>query len=129
MSIWNGDASDFYRLSNDLSQVGAKAVPTIRGVMDEAGKAVRDEWRDNATVTAGEHGKHYPKSITHRPLLGASTIGAEIYPDPNKKQGGMSFEFGSRKQPPHLDGLRAMETVAPRLDRMMDSALGFLFDE
>lgn len=127
MSIWNGDASEFYTLASDLSQVGAKAVPTIRGVMDEAGKAVRDEWRDNATVTAGEHGKHYPASITSRLTLGMASVGAEIYPDASMPQGGMSFEFGSQNQPPHLDGLRAVETVAPRAERMLDSALGYLF--
>ncbi len=130
MSIWNGDASDFYALANDLSQVGAKAVKPLRGVMDEVGKATADEWRDNARITAGAHGKHYPDAISHELTLGMSSIGVEVGPDSGKKQGGMGmgFEFGSINQPPHLDGLRAVETMGPRAERMIDSALGYLFE-
>ena len=53
-----------------------------------------------ARKTAGAHGVHYPKSFMAEmvaPLVG------EYGPDASMRQGGMSFEFGSRNQPPHLD--------------------------
>jgi hypothetical protein len=42
-------------------------------------------------------------------------------------QGGMSFEYGSRNQPPHLDGLHALDTIGPRVESMFDAAAGVLF--
>lgn len=130
MSIWNGDASDFYALSNDLSKVGAKAVPTIRNVMDSAGKAVADEWADNARANVREgHAAAYPDSIDHNALLGASTIGVEIGPNNASKQGflGRILEEGGSHNAPQMNGVRAIETAAPRVERMIDSALGHLF--
>jgi hypothetical protein len=50
-------------------------------------------------------------------------IEVETGPERGMKQGGMSFEFGSRNQPPHLDGLRAMPLAAARLDRLADAAI------
>lgn len=130
-SIWNADASEVYSLAGDLSQVGARTVPALRGVMRDLGDALAKEWRENAIETSGEHGKHYPNSITSRLALGLSRIEVEAYADPAKRQGSMArgFEFGSRNQPPHLDGLRALTSVAPRADRVIASAMGFLFDE
>jgi hypothetical protein len=40
---------------------------------------------------------------------------------------GRGFEFGSQNQPPHLDGLRALDGIQVRADRAMDSAVGHLF--
>jgi hypothetical protein len=122
-----GDASDFYRLSADLAQVGAKSVPALRGVMLEAGNSFRDEWKANATATAGEHGVHYPDSIEADLAFSVTSIAVDVGPNPGKPQGGMSFEFGSSNQPPHLDGLRALDAVAPRVERIVESAIGHLF--
>jgi len=129
MSIWNGDASEFRDLANDLSRVGARAVPVIRQAMDASGEAFANEWRSNAAATSGEHGKHYPASISHELFPGVSRIGVDVGPDSSMPQGGMGpgFELGSRNQPPHLDGLKAMESVTPRAERMIDTALGHLF--
>lgn len=53
-----------------------------------------------AKRSAGTHGKHYHKAFTterHTPLK------REWGPDASMPQGGMSFERGSRNQPPHHD--------------------------
>jgi hypothetical protein len=99
----------------------------MRGVMLEAGNAFRDEWKANARETSGEHGKYYPESIEADLAFSVSSIAVDVGPNPGMKQGGMSFEFGSENQPPHLDGLRALEGIVPRVERMVDSALGHLF--
>lgn len=122
-----GDASQVYKLANDLSMVGAKAVVPMRAAMVQAGEIVRDNWRDIARTTAGEHGVHYPNSIEATPTIGFSTIGVDIGPNAGMKQGGMSFEFGSRNQPPHLDGLHAVEFTAGRVERLIDTATTYLF--
>lgn len=124
-----GDATDFYRLANDLSGITRRTAPALVGVMDEAGKSLRDEWRSNAAATAGSHGKHYPNSITHEILPGLGGIGVEAGPDTSRLQGAMGrgFEFGSRNQPPHLDGTKALADMEPRVEKMMDAAIGALF--
>lgn len=121
------DASDLYRLSRDLGSIGARASTTMYGVMREGATDIRDTWKRNARLTSGKHGRRYPDSITMDARIGTS-IGFEIGPDPRLPQGGMSFENGSVNQPPHLDGLRAVEEVGPRIHRRIDVALGYLLD-
>lgn len=122
-------ASEFYQLASDLSQVGARSVPAMRGVMDEAGRALAKDWQANARETSGAHGKHYPNSITSELVFGVGSIAVEAGPDSSMKQGrmGRGFEFGSQNQPPHLDGLRALDGVQQRVERMASEAVGKLF--
>lgn len=70
--------------------------------------------RGFAKSSAGAHGKHYPKSITTEAL---GPMKWEYGPDASMPQGGMSFEFGSRNQPPHLDLARSADIVGPRFAR------------
>lgn len=113
------DTSEVNRLAADLGRAGAKAVPTVAAAVQAGGKLLEAGWRTNAEATAGVHGKHYPKSITAKPTgVLESTIG----PDPSKPQGGMSFELGSSRQPPHLDGARALTTTTPAIMNLIEQA-------
>jgi hypothetical protein len=125
----SGDASEVYRLAADLSQVGARSVPAMRGVMAEVGDAFAKEWQANARETSGEHGRHYPDSIDSELVFDITGISVDAGPNSGKPQGSMGkgFEFGSRNQPPHLDGLRALDGAQLRAERMVDSAIGHLF--
>jgi hypothetical protein len=96
----------------------------VKAAVEDSAEELRDVWRSNATVTAGKHGKHYPKSINYKMIPSLSAIEADIEPTEGMKQAGMSFEFGSRNQPPHLDGQRAMDSVSPNIERRIDRALG-----
>lgn len=129
MSMFMGDASEIYGLGDGLAEVGAKTVPAVRQVMSDAGDAFANEWRSNATETSGEHGKHYPASITSELAFSVTSVAVDVGPESARKQGGMGrgFEFGSVNQPPHLDGLRALDGMQARLDRILDSAIGHLF--
>jgi hypothetical protein len=100
------------------------AFNAVKGAVEDSGTELRDAWRQNATQTAGQHGKHYPKSIQSKLLPSLSAIVAEVAPDESMPQGGMSFEYGSRNQPPHLDGQRAKDSTEPSIVRRIDVALG-----
>lgn len=123
------DASEVYTLASDLARVGPRSVVAIRGVMGALGETFAREWASNARQTSGEHGKHYPDSIDSELAFDITGVSVDVGPNKAKKQGSMGrgFEFGSENQPPHLDGLRALDVIQPRADRVMDSALGHLF--
>jgi hypothetical protein len=119
------DARELYALSRDFGKIGAQSAGAMYGVFKDAGEELKTVWRANAKETSGQHGKHYPNSIT-ADMRVSTNIEVEVGPDPRLRQGGMSFEFGSVNQPPHLDGQRATDTVVPRLDRRIDAALAHL---
>jgi len=105
----------------------------MRGVVRDGLKVGTTLAKANAKRTAGDHGKHYPASITsemHSGLgLFGNTISGEYGPDVARPQGGMSFEFGSRNQPPHLDLARSADVVGPSFERSVHDEIGDLFDE
>lgn len=129
MSFFIGDASQVYKLAGDLTQIGARSVPVLRGVMGQAGEAFAQEWRGNAVATSGEHGKYYPDSIDSELVFDIGGVSVDVGPNSGKKQGGMGkgFEFGSENQPPHLDGVRALDSMQDRTEAMIDATIGALF--
>jgi hypothetical protein len=129
MSLFSGDASEVYKLAGDLSRIGARTVPALRGVMAAGGTALENDWRDNARATSGDHGKYYPDSIDSELVFDLGGVSVDVGPNSAKKQGGMGkgFEFGSENQPPHLDGVRALSGIEPRAEAMIDAAVGHLF--
>lgn len=128
MSFFRGDASEIYDLARDMSDVTAKMVPGLRTAMAQVGKGVTEDWRKNAVETSGEHGKHYPNSIDSELVFDASGVSVDVGPNAAKKQGSMGagFEFGSVNQPPHLDGLRAVDGAHDRIESYIDYAVGRL---
>lgn len=116
--------------ANGLSVVAAEISAAVVDLAEagntlvaESADDIERDWRKNATESAGEHGKHYVKSIKAEVLDDGLT--ADIEPDPGMPQGEMSFENGSTNQPPHLDGQRALDENAPRFARRV-AALRFL---
>lgn len=128
MSIFNGDASEIYKLAADLSQVSAKAVAPVRASMLEAGNDLRDQWRENVQTSSPTHIPAFAGTIEARPTLGVSQIGVEVTP----KGGGQArlgtiLELGGSHSPPHLWGLRAQETVAPKAEKRIGDLVEKLF--
>lgn len=121
-------ASEFFDLADDFDKAAAQMGSALYDTFDQAGEEFAEDWRRNATRTSGEHGKHYPKSITSETRVTFTEIVAEVGPETRRRQGGMGpgFELGSRKQPPHLDGLGAMGPAAERLEKAADATIGFL---
>lgn len=117
-------ASEIFDLARDFGESPAKVAAGLFEAFRGAGEGFRDDWQHNARATAGDHGKWYPDAITTEMRFAGTSIEVETGPESGRKQGGMSFEFGSEKQPPHLDGLRAMPIAERRLDRLADAAIG-----
>lgn len=99
--------------------VAEKAYPVVKQHAQE----LRDQWQTNAKETAGQHGKHYPKAITAEQIPVTDEILWEVGPERMRKQGDMSFEYGSRNQPPHLDGARAAIQQEPKFIASLDEII------
>lgn len=120
-------ASEVFGLAKDLGAAPAKVARALYTVYAQEGETYAEDWAANARETSGAHGKWYPASIDSETRLSLG-IEVEIGPNSAKKQGvmGRGFEFGSRNQPPHLDGLRALPIAEVRLERAADAVIGFL---
>ena len=106
--------SDLDRLAADLGAAADGVHRKAREVVERNATELRDQWRDNVRVTGRRHGVHYLKAVTAEQIPVTNGVGWVIGPDSSMKQGGMSFEFGSRNQAPHWDGLRAAVQQEPK---------------
>ena len=124
MTIFNDGTDDFRDAAKGLAFVGARIIPAARAAMGQAGSVFAREWAKNAKMTSGAHGRHYPKSITSNLALTVGSVAVDVGPDRERKQGGMGpgFEFGSKNQPPHLDGLKAMNSIEAEVEAATESA-------
>jgi hypothetical protein len=120
-------ADEFFDLARDFGKASGRVSSVLYDVFTESGEAFAEDWASNAAATSGEHGKHYPASISSETRISIG-IHVETGPDSSMPQGSMGrgFELGSQNQPPHLDGLRALPAAEKRLDRGADTAIGFL---
>jgi hypothetical protein len=127
--VIRANATPIYKVAGDLSQIGFRTVPALRGSMAAVGEAFAEEWRRNARETSGMHGKWYPDSIDSELAFSITNVTVEAGPNTAKRQGkmGPGFEFGSENQPPHLDGLRALDGMQPRVEAIIDATMGFVF--
>lgn len=104
-------------LERDLKQIPARSVRDMKSCVREAAITGNTVAKDNARVTARRHGKLYPRAFTWETgggfAFGGATFTATYGPDANRPQGGMSFENGSRKQPPHRDLARSADLMGP----------------
>jgi hypothetical protein len=103
-----------------MADIPARAKIDMRSTVREGIKVGNSLAKDFAKSSAGAHGKRYPNAFSTemRPTFsgfGTSIISGEYGPDIAKPQGGMSFEFGSRNQKPHLDLARSADIVGPAL--------------
>lgn len=101
-------------LAADLRKIPVVAARDMADAVKSNAQSGQRLARGFARESAGAHGKHYHKAITAE---ARSPFSWEYGPDAGMPQGGMSFEFGSRNQPPHLDLARSADVVAPRFAR------------
>ncbi|MER6942493.1 hypothetical protein ABT294_00595 [Nonomuraea sp. NPDC000554] len=116
------DSSDLEALIQVFDGAEQEAARRAYPVVKEHAEALRDQWRDNAKQSAGRHGKHYPKSITAEQVPAADAAEWEVGPETRLPQGSMGrgFEYGSRNQPPHLDGWQAVIGQEPKFLKSLD---------
>lgn len=109
-------------LERDMRTIGTEFKPRMA-------EAVRDTAKDGnkaatrlAQRSEGAHGKYYHRAFS---VERRSPLEYEWGPDASMPQGGMSFEGGSRNQPPHHDIAQAADIfgandLALRADRVLD---------
>ena len=118
-------------LAADMADIPPRARVALRGVVRDGIRAGNLVARENAKRSAGTHGKHYHKAFTAEMNAGlglfGNTISGEYGPDIARPQGGMSFEFGSRNQKPHLDLARSADLIGPVFAREALDAVDGLF--
>jgi hypothetical protein len=111
-------------LANDLAAIPAKAArglaTTVRKNANE-GNRLASRF---AKESAGAHGKHYPRAFSAEAI---SPLSWEYGPDAAKPQGGMSFEEGSRNQPPHHDLAKSQDIIGPKLAADVGDVVDRLF--
>lgn len=105
-------------LASDLRTIAVEAKPTMARSLQEEARLGNELAKGFARKSAGKHGKHYPNAFSAemRGIVGfggSAGISGEYGPDIAKPQGGMSFEGGSRNQPPHLDLTRSADLIGP----------------
>jgi hypothetical protein len=110
---------DIDDLANDLVSIAKRVRPDMRECVSESITEGNKLAKANAKRTAGAHGKHYHRAFSasmHRGYgLFGNTISGEYGPDSSKPQGGMSFERGSRNQPPHNDLAKSADIAGEKL--------------
>lgn len=120
--VRNIDASNIRDLSSDLGRVPNRATRSVAHAVERTAKRGNSLAAAFARESAGAHGRHYHRAITAER---AHPLGlAWVYgPDVAKRQGGMSFERGSRNQPPHLDLARSADIIGPELGQAVGDAV------
>jgi hypothetical protein len=111
-------------LERDLRDIPSNAARETAKIVRENAKDGNRRAKAFAKVSAGKHGKHYHRAFSAE-AVDASTW---VYgPDAGMPQGGMSFEYGSRNQRPHLDLNRSADIIGPKLAEDARSMLDGLF--
>lgn len=101
-------------LERDMRAIPPRAMRDMRSTVRDGLEAGNTVAKDFAKSSAGAHGKHYHKAFGWEmtgPLEG------EYGPNAAMPQGGMSFEFGSRNQKPHLDLAKSADLIGPSFAR------------
>ena len=101
-------------LAAELALAAARMRVAGTAVVTKGALNIKNDWR--ASASGLKHAPAYPASITFDVLPTATAIAAEIGPDKSKPQGALGnlIEYGSAKNPPHLDGARALAAEEPR---------------
>jgi len=101
-------------LAADMADIPARAKVDMHETVSANAAEGNKTAQAFAKVSAGVHGKHYPKAFSVDVI---GPLEREYGPDSSKPQGDMSFEFGSRNQKPHLDLNRSADIIGPKFAR------------
>lgn len=101
-------------LASDLTGIATRAKSDMADVVRDTIREGNAAGKGYAKISAGSHGKLY--HLAWKPEMTGFTRG-EYGPLASMPQGGMSFENGSRNQPPHLDAARSYYVTVPKFHR------------
>lgn len=141
VSGFSGDASDFFRLADDLTDVAADMVPALRGGMESAGVTVANVWKkkaasiqlsgESAKTRKSSHIKKFPDSISSELKFGGfGSVTVEVGPNEGAaNQGflGPILEFGGTKSPAYMHGDESLRESEGKIAKVVADALDPLF--
>lgn len=111
----------------DLSSIPARAVKGTGAAVRRNAKEGNRLALGFARHSAGSHGRNYPGSFSAELVTALSwEYGPRSDGGPHD-QGGMSFEWGSRNQPPHLDLNKSADIIGPKFAKDIGDVLDGLF--
>lgn len=118
------DVSELVALAAQLRAAPTELDRVLGPVVSKGALNIKNEWRDNARISAGAHAKLYPASIGYDLDGGPGYAQAVIGPDQDARQGrlGNLLEYGSVNNPPHNDGGRAADSEEPRFGDAVEAA-------
>lgn len=122
------NTNPFAAAAAELGKIPTAKFAAVRTVMDAMGVALANDWRRNAEQTSGEHAKKYPQTIDSERRLYLGGVAVDVGPNPAKGRQaalGPILELGTENNPPHLDGLRALDGMEDRIIRGLDAVMGF----
>lgn len=101
-------------LAAELALAGARMVAQGTALTSKGALNIKNDWK--ASASGLKHAPLYPASISYDLIPSPGAIAAEIGPDKSRPQGALGnlIEYGSSKNPPHLDGARALAAEEPR---------------
>lgn len=111
------------KLQQDLGRVPGRAVPAVTGVVSKGALNIKEDWRKRWSGLS--HAPALASAITYDMTAGLGTVGAEIGPDKNKRQGALGnlIEFGSSKNAPQPGGMPALRTEDPKFEAALAAAV------
>lgn len=122
----NVDTRELDAFAADLKGAAAGAKIVMGAVVRDTARLGNTRAKNIARKTAGRHGRRYPNSFY---AVKITDLEYEYGPTAGKKQGGMSFEFGSRNQPPHLDLAASADLIEMDFAEKVGAKLGAYLDE
>lgn len=114
------DTGDLDNLIADLKDAAVKLNRALDEAARDTAKGGNRLAVASARQTAGKHGKLYPRAFSVEHVASGVYVYGPVSAMP---QGGMSFELGSRNQPPHLDLALSRDYVRDQLPRKVADAL------
>lgn len=98
----------------DLAAAPERLAVDLPAVVSKGALNIKNDWR--ASLAGLPHLPHLPGAIGYDLSVTLDSASAEIGPDKDKKQGplGNIIEFGTSKNPPRLDGQRALDAEEPK---------------
>lgn len=116
-------------LAADLALAGIRLAVAGQALLTKGAVNIKGDWR--ASASGLKHAPLYSASITFDVIPSPTVLAAEIGPDKTKPQGALGnlIEYGSVKNPPHLDGARALAAEEPRFyEAASDAAAQAVFE-
>lgn len=115
------DSSGIRDLAADYGRVPLLATKRVDAAVSKVANRGNLIAKNFARESAGDTGKLYHLAFeAERERVGTFVYG----PNAAMPQGGMSFEYGSRNSPPHLDLNRSADIIGPMLSREVRDAVG-----